>query len=72
MDVVSSVAFTAFGNVTGLPAISLPLHWTPDGLPVGVQLTGGPWQEAALISLAAQLEHALPWAERRAPLLAAA
>ena len=45
-DVVASVSFTAFGNVTGLPAISLPLHATDEGLPVGIQLTGGPWQEA--------------------------
>jgi amidase len=71
-DVVASVSFTAFGNVTGLPAISLPLHWTDDDLPVGVQLTGGPWDEATLIGLSAQLEQALPWAERRPALPAAA
>jgi amidase len=71
-DVVASVSFTAFGNVTGLPAISLPLHWTDDDLPVGVQLTGGPWDEATLIGLSAQLEQALPWAERRPSLVAAA
>jgi len=64
-DVVRSVSFTAFVNVTGLPAVSLPLHWTDAGLPVGVQLVGGPWQEAKLISLAAQLEQACPWADRR-------
>jgi amidase len=71
-DVVASVSFTAFGNVTGLPAISLPLHWTDDDLPVGVQLTGGPWDEATLIGLSAQLEQALPWAERRPALAAVA
>jgi amidase len=65
LDVVGSVSFTAFGNVTGLPAVSLPLHRTDAGLPVGVQLVGGPWQEARLIALAAQLEQASPWAERR-------
>jgi amidase len=65
LDVVASVAFTAFGNVSGLPAVSLPLHWTDAEVPVGVQLTAGPWQDAALISLAAQLEEARPWAERR-------
>jgi amidase len=65
LDVVASVAFTAFGNVTGLPAVSLPLHWTDADLPVGVQLTAGPWQEATLIALAAQLEQARPWADRR-------
>ena len=70
LDVVASVAFTAFGNVTGLPAVSLPLHWTDAGLPVGVQLVGGPWQEALLISLAAQLERAMPW-DARTPSLRA-
>jgi amidase len=68
LDVVASVSFTAFGNVTGLPAVSLPLHWSEDGLPVGVQLVAGPWQDASLISLAAQLERARPWSARRPPL----
>ena len=72
LDVVRSVAFTAFGNVTGLPAVSLPLHWSEDGLPVGVQLVAGPWQEASLIALSSQLEQARPWAERRPPLPVAA
>jgi amidase len=71
-EVVASVAFTAFGNVSGLPSVSLPLHWSEEGLPVGVQLTAGPWQDAALLALAAQLEQARPWAERRAPLTQAA
>jgi amidase len=71
-DVVASVSFTAFGNVTGLPAVSLPLHWSEDGLPVGVQLVAGPWRDGALISLAAQLEQARPWAERRPSLAQAA
>jgi amidase len=70
-DVIASVSFTAFGNVTGLPAVSLPLHWTDSEVPVGVQLTAGPWQEAILIALAAQLEQAMPWAERRPALLEA-
>ncbi len=65
MDVVASVSFTAFGNVTGLPAVSLPLHWTEADLPVGMQLTAGPWREAQLIALAAQLEAARPWSQRR-------
>ena len=64
LDVVASVSFTAFGNVTGLPAVSLPLHQTDEQLPVGVQLTGAPWDEATLIRLSAQLEQALPWAGR--------
>jgi len=65
-SVIASVAFTAFGNVTGLPAISLPLHWTPDGLPVGVMLTGSPFDDSGVLRLAAQLEQARPWADRRA------
>jgi amidase len=65
LDVVASVSFTAFGNVTGLPGVSLPLHWSDDGLPVGVQLLAGPWQDGLLLALAAQLEQARPWAERR-------
>jgi amidase len=71
-DVVASVSFTAFGNVTGLPAVSLPLHQTDEGIPVGVQLTGSPWDEATLIRLSAQLEQAMPWAARRPGLAAVA
>ncbi len=71
-DVVASVSFTAFGNVTGLPAVSLPLHQTDEGIPVGVQLTGSPWDEATLIRLSAQLEQAMPWAARRPDLATAA
>jgi len=51
-------------NVTGQPAISLPLHVSDSGLPVGVQFAAGPWQEATLIRLASQLENAAPWADR--------
>jgi amidase len=63
--VLGMVMFTAFGNVTGLPGISLPVHWSSAGLPVGAQLIGGPWQEATLLRLAAQVEQALPWVGRR-------
>jgi amidase len=63
-DVIASVAFTAFGNITGLPSLSLPLHWTPEGLPVGIMLTGAPFDEVTLLRLGAQLEHARPWADR--------
>lgn len=57
-------AYTAMFNVTGQPAISLPLHVAESGLPVGVQFAAGPWQEALLLRLAAQIERAAPWADR--------
>lgn len=60
--------YTAIFNVTGLPAISLPLYETEDGLPLAVQLAAGPLREDVLISLGAQLEHAQPWADRVAPI----
>jgi amidase len=62
--VFSMVAFTAIFNLTGLPAISLPLHQAPSGLPVGVQLVERPFNDAGLLRLAAQLEAAMPWRDR--------
>jgi len=59
--------FTAIANFTGLPAMSLPLHWTEDGLPIGVQAIGPPAGDALLLSLAAEIETARPWAARRPP-----
>jgi amidase len=59
--------FTAVINVTGQPAMSVPLHWSDDGLPIGVQLIGKPFAEATLFRLAAQLEQARPWLHRRPP-----
>jgi amidase len=56
--------FTAVINVTGQPAISLPLYQGQDGLPLAVQLIARPVREDVLLALAAQLEAALPWADR--------
>jgi amidase/6-aminohexanoate-cyclic-dimer hydrolase len=58
--------FTRLYNVTGQPAMSVPLHWSPDGLPVGVMFAGRFGDEATLFRLAAQLESACPWVNRRA------
>ena len=60
--------YTAIFNVTGLPAVSVPLYQSPDGLPVAIQLAGRALREDLLLSLAAQLEAAQPWAQRIAPL----
>ena len=56
--------FTALFNMTGQPAVNVPLHWSPDGLPIGVMLVGRPADEAMLIRLSAQLEQARPWRDR--------
>ena len=62
--VLHSALFTAVFNMNGLPAISLPVHQSPSGLPIGVQLVAGPWDEATLIRLSSHLEEALPWKDR--------
>ncbi|KRB77197.1 amidase [Nocardioides sp. Root190] len=60
--------WTSAWNVTGMPAISLPLHQTPEGLPVGVMLAARPAEEELLLSLAAQVEATAPWKDLRPPL----
>ena len=62
--------FTQLANATGQPAISLPLHWNEAGLPIGVQFTARYGDEATLFRLAAQLEEARPWRQRRPPVSA--
>lgn len=57
--------FTQLANFCGLPAVSLPLHWTPDGLPLGVQFIGPFGGEDVLFQLSGQLEKARPWFDRR-------
>jgi len=63
--VISFIPYTAQFNMTGQPAITLPLHWTPGGLPVGVQLAAAYGREEVLVRVASQLEQAAPWSERR-------
>jgi amidase len=58
------IPFLPIANLTGQPAITLPLHWSESGLPVGVQLMGPPAGEATLLSIAAQVEEASPWATK--------
>jgi amidase len=62
--IASFIPYTAQFNMTGQPAVSLPLHWTPGGLPVGVQLVAAYGREDLLVQVASQLEQAAPWADR--------
>ena len=62
--------FTSIFNVTGLPAISLPVHEAASGLPVGVQVVAPPWREDLLLQLGSQLEASLPWRDRHPALSA--
>lgn len=60
--------YTQLANLTGRPAMSVPLYWTPQGLPLGVQFVAPLNGEVLLLQLAAQLEQARPWFDRHAPL----
>ncbi len=68
--IVRLVPYTAPFNVTGQPAIALPLHHATDGLPIGVQLVAAYGREDLLVRLASQLEAAAPWAALRPPVCA--
>jgi amidase len=66
--VVGTIQFTPQFNITGQPAISLPLYWNVEGLPIGIQLVAPFGGEGILLQIAARLEEARPWSDRRPPI----
>ena len=66
--IIGYVPFTAMQNITGQPAIGLPLSWSRSGLPIGVQFVGRFGEEHVLLQLAAQIENAQPWSKKRPPI----
>jgi Asp-tRNA(Asn)/Glu-tRNA(Gln) amidotransferase A subunit family amidase len=65
---LSFVAFTRIQNITGQPAMSVPLFWNKGNIPIGVQFAARFGDEATLFRLAAQLEQARPWRDRKPPI----
>jgi len=63
-DSIGWAPYTAVANMTGRPAVSIPLHWTAAGLPLGVQLLGRLGADGDLLRVAAQLERVQPWVDR--------
>ena len=59
------ISFAVITNMTGQPSMSVPLHWSPDGLPIGVMFAARMGDEATLFRMAGQLERARPWFDKR-------